>query len=210
MTDSLYSICVKLNLPVNDSQLVMLRNYAEMVLRWNNIVNLTGAKTVSEFVSDHVADGLAVVPFLNKEKRIIDVGSGGGIPGVVIKIMCPKSRITLLEPRARRARFLEQVRIELGLQELDVLGVKLQELRLAQSITKSVLITRAFGKMGDFARLCQRVRSQTSKIYFLKAGIDPREVVEAEEVLGRSQIIPLSVPGYVKRSLVKFNNLKLG
>ena len=139
MTDSLYSICVKLNLSVNDSQLVMLRNYAEMVLRWNSIVNLTGAKTVSEFVSDHVADGLAVVPFLNKEKRIIDVGSGGGIPGVVIKIMCPKSRITLLEPRAKRARFLEQVRIELGLQGLDVLGVKLQELRLAQSITKSVL-----------------------------------------------------------------------
>ena len=210
MTDSLYSICVKLNLPVNDSQLGMLQNYAEMVLRWNNIVNLTGAKTVGEFVCDHVVDGLAVVPFLNNEKRIIDVGSGGGIPGVVVKIMCPKSKITLLEPRTRRARFLEQVRIDLGLQELDVLGVKLQELRLAQSITKSVLITRAFGKMGDFARLCQRVRPQTSKIYFLKASIDPREVFEAEEVLGRSQIIPLSVPGYVKRSLVKFNNLKLG
>ena len=209
MTDSLNSICVKLNLPVNDSQLGMLQNYAEMVLRWNSIVNLTGAKTVSEFVSDHVADGLAVVPFLNKEKRIIDVGSGGGIPGVIIKIMCPKSRITLLEPRARRARFLEQVRIELGLQELDVLGLKLQELNLAKSTTKITLITRAFGKMGDFARQCPPV-PQLSKIYFLKAGIDPSDVVEAEEILGRSQIIPLSVPGYLKRSLVEFNNLKLG
>ena len=210
MTDSLYSICVKLNLAINDSQLGMLQNYAEMVLRWNSIVNLTGSRTVSEFVFDHVVDGLAVVPFLNNEKRIIDVGSGGGIPGVIIKIMCPKSRITLLEPRTRRARFLEQVRIELGLQELDVLCVKLQELRLAQSATKSALITRAFGKMGDFARLCQSVRPQLSKIYFLKAGIDPREVVEAEEILGRSQIIPLSVPGYFERSLVKFNYLKLG
>ena len=210
MTDSLYSICVKLNLAINDSQLGMLQNYAEMVLRWNSIVNLTGSRTVSEFVFDHVVDGLAVVPFLNNEKRIIDVGSGGGIPGVIIKIMCPKSRITLLEPRTRRARFLEQVRIELGLQELDVLCVKLQELRLAQSATKSALITRAFGKMGDFARLCQSVRPQLSKIYFLKAGIDPREVVEAEEILGRSQIIPLSVPGYFERSLVKFDYLKLG
>jgi len=210
VTDSLHNICVKLNLPVSDPQLDMLQNYAEMVLRWNSIVNLTGSRTVSEFVCDHVVDGLAVVPFLKNDKRIIDVGSGGGIPGVIIKIMCPKSRITLLEPRARRARFLEQVRIELGLQELDVLGVRLQELRLAQSITKSTLITRAFGKMGDFARLCQPVRSQLSKIYFLKAGIDPREVVKAEEILGRSQIIPLSVPGYLKRSLVKFNNLKLG
>ena len=210
MTDSLHNICVKLNLPVNDFQLGMLQHYAEMVLRWNSIVNLTGSRTVGEFVCDHIADGLAVVPFLKNEKRIIDVGSGGGIPGVIIKIMCPKSRITLLEPRVRRARFLEQVRIELGLQELDVLGVKLQELRLAQSVTKSTLITRAFGRMGDFARLCKPVRAQLSKIYFLKAGIDPCEVVEAEEILGRSQIIPLSVPGYLKRSLVKFNNLKLG
>ena len=68
MTDSLHSICVKLNLPVNDSQLAMLQNYAEMVLRWNSIVNLTGAKTVGEFVCDHVVDGLAVVPFLNNCK----------------------------------------------------------------------------------------------------------------------------------------------
>jgi 16S rRNA (guanine527-N7)-methyltransferase len=210
VTDSLYNICVKLNLPVNDSQLHMLQNYAEMVLRWNSIVNLTGSKTVSEFVCDHVVDGLAVVPFLKNEKAIIDVGSGGGIPGVIIKIMCPKSRITLLEPRARRARFLEQVRIELGLQELDVLGLKLQKLSLTKSTTKTTLITRAFGKMGDFARQCQSVRPQLSKIYFLKAGIDPRDVAEAEEILGRSQIIPLSVPGYLKRSLVEFNNLKLG
>ena len=66
MTDSLCNICDKLNLPVKASQLTMLQNYAEMVLRWNSIVNLTGSKTVSEFVCDHVVDGLAVVPFFKK------------------------------------------------------------------------------------------------------------------------------------------------
>ena len=210
MIKNLSEICSELNLPICGDQLEMLKLYAELVMRWNNIVNLTGSKSTDEFVRDHIADGLAVVPHLCGEKKIIDVGSGSGIPGVVLKIMCPNCEITLLEPRARRARFLEQVRIELRLSELEVLCVKLQDLTLGPSIKTTTLVTRAFGKMKDFAQLYDPGRAHVSKICFLKAKVDSVEMAEAEKILGRSQIIRLRVPGYVARSLIIFNNLKLG
>ena len=138
-----------------------------MVLRWNNIVNLTGSKDTSEFVRDHISDGLAVVPFFEAEKNIVDVGSGSGIPGIVISIMCPEIKTTLLEPRNRRARFLEQVRIELELSGVQIMQCKLEEMSVRLPAMDYILVTRAFGQMVRFARLIEPFKNSISKIRFM-------------------------------------------
>ncbi|MEC9248729.1 MAG: 16S rRNA (guanine(527)-N(7))-methyltransferase RsmG [Pseudomonadota bacterium] len=206
MSNDLREICSELKLPIQDYQLDMLKKYANLALRWNNIVNLTGAKDASQFVRDHISDGLAIVPYFEKEQNIVDVGSGNGIPGIVISIMCPRSKTILLEPRNRRARFLEQVRIELELPDVRIMRCKLEEMSLGLPTMRYTLVTRAFGEMIRFARLIEPFKNSISKVYFLKSNANADEINLAECILGKSQTIELDVPGFSNRTLVIFND----
>lgn len=100
-----------------------LAAYAELVLRWNRFANLTGAPDAPSFVRKFIADALAIAPFVQGE-RVADLGSGAGLPGVVLAILAPARQAVLVEARARRARFLRQVSIELGLENVEVVGTR--------------------------------------------------------------------------------------
>ena len=135
----------------------------------------------------------------------MDVGSGCGIPGVVLSIMFPSKPVILLEPRVRRARFLEQVRIELGLSGAEVIRGKIEEVGLRFSLSGYTLVTRAFGQMVRFGNLVQPFTNSISRICFLKSEVKKSEIVQAELIMGPSRTIELCVPGYFKRTLILFD-----
>ena len=203
----LKAICEKLNLCVDNLEFEKLGRYADLVLKWNKIVNLTSSKNISEFTLRHVVDGLAVVPHLRAEKKVMDVGSGCGIPGVVLSIMCPSKPVVLLEPRVRRARFLEQARIELGLSKVEVVRSKLEDVGLRFPLSGFTLVTRAFGQMARFGNLVQPFIKGVPRVYFLKSEAKKSEIEHAERIMGPCRTIELSVPGYFKRSLILFDNV---
>ena len=98
-----------------------------LLLDWAARINLTGARTAEEIVDDHLADALAVVSAVPARARsLIDVGSGAGLPGVVVSILRPELECTLLEPRAKRWAFLREVRRALGLEHLTPLQERLE------------------------------------------------------------------------------------
>ena len=206
LLEELAVICPQLKLNPNASQLGKLAYYAEMVIKWNKIVNLTSARTSADFLNQHIVDGLAIVPHLVGEINIIDVGSGCGVPGVALGIMCPDSKVTLLEPRERRTRFLEQVRIELDLSNVVVVGGKVEDVCSNFSALRPTLITRAFGTMSKFVKLVLPLIETGSKVCFMKSEVNEEDLKNAEAVLGGNYVISLEVPGYRRRSLIIFNN----
>ena len=105
-----------------------LARYACRVLQWNRTANLTGARDAGDFCRRFLGDVFVVAPLIAGE-RLVDVGSGNGLPGLALAILKPATRVWLVEPRARRARFLKQICIELGLDTVEVVASRVEDWR---------------------------------------------------------------------------------
>ncbi len=111
----------RLGFPLSEQQLVSLRKYADLLLQTNQRVNLTGAADLDELEVRHLLDSLTVLPHLSADPlSLIDVGSGGGLPGIPIAIARPDITVTLLDSVGKKTGFLEEARSELGLQNVTV------------------------------------------------------------------------------------------
>ncbi len=105
----------------------LLLDYGAELVRWNRRVNLTGATTLADFFQGPLFDALTVVPVIEGSGSLVDVGSGGGLPGVPVAILFERLKVTLVEPRARRASFLRHVVHRLAL-SCDVIQARDEEL----------------------------------------------------------------------------------
>ncbi len=103
-------------LPMPDAPILnQLETYFELMLEWNKAVNLTGANSVKALVLEHLPDSLALAEVLPVDAKLIDVGSGGGLPAIALKILRPDLTLALLEPRAKRVSFLRTALREIGI-----------------------------------------------------------------------------------------------
>lgn len=139
-------------LSLSARQLQALQAYLSELITWNQRLNLTAIREPQLMVRRHLIDCISIVPFLQPSGRIIDVGSGPGLPGIPIKILCPDKIVTLLEPRRKRANFLRHVIRTLQLTDIQVLETRIQSLRPDDIPMPDETITRAFIDNEDFLR----------------------------------------------------------
>ncbi len=191
-----------LNLVISEAERAALGDYAAMVMKWQRMVNLTGARTAEQFVSDHIVDALSVTRVLKSAKTVLDLGSGAGIPGIVIAIMRPDCSCLLLEPRKRRARFLIQVGIALGLKNISVEQCRGED--FSSTVTLDVVITRATGSLKQFLSSAGHLRSDSTRFIAMKAGVTPEELKETAALWPGVRLEPVLVPGFDVRNLVVF------
>jgi len=195
------ALATELGIGLSDHGAQRLADYARLVLKWQKITNLTGARDAARFVHEHVADSLALVPHL-QHGRVLDVGSGAGLPGIVLAIACPELQVTLLEPRAKRSRFLMQACIELGLASVEVMSARLESYQ--PSLNHNTLITRAFGSLAQFLSASAHLHAPGVQLMAMKGAINRDELSAAQALAGPSVIVPLQVPGFDHRNLVIF------
>ena len=184
---------------LSELQLAQLARYVAMIMRWGRIANLTGAGTAMAFAREQVVDCLAVVPFAG-HGRLLDVGSGNGLPGVVLAIVLPALSVTLLEPRAKRARFLTQVRIDLGLTNVQIICARVEDHRPLQPY--DTVLARAFGALAQFFAASRASRGPHTRLLAMKAHLEPTELADCGMPATALRSIPLAVPGYAARHLV--------
>jgi len=110
----------QLGIDLTDDQQTQLLAYLSLLNKWNKAYNLTAVRNPDEMVSRHLLDSLSILPYIEGE-RWLDVGSGGGMPGVMLAIMLPARHFTLLDSNGKKTRFLTQVKTELGLANLEVM-----------------------------------------------------------------------------------------
>ena len=142
---------VQLHLELSDAQIGQLLNYLKLIAKWTKVYNLTAVRDPAEMMTHHLLDSLAAIPQLQKQMtqgKLLDVGSGAGLPGAVIAICCPAINVTCVDTVAKKATFIKQVALELKLPNLAGLHARVEN--IAQPF--DVICSRAFASLVDFTQ----------------------------------------------------------
>lgn len=152
----------KINLPENF--FYNIQKYKEHLFKWNKIHNLTGAKdekTIDEFIYDAIFP----ISFLPKTKNLLDIGTGAGFPGMILAIGLPNTKVTLVEPLAKRASFLQFIKADLGLNNVRVVKKRVEEM---EPEIFELVTSRAVTDTDMLLKLSKNFRDENSKLLFYK------------------------------------------
>jgi 16S rRNA (guanine527-N7)-methyltransferase len=185
-----------------------LQTYLGLLHKWNAVYNLTAIREPERMLLIHLADCLALLPHLPaRAARLLDVGSGGGLPGLVLAIMRPDLQVTLIDAVQKKAAFLTQVVATLRLPNARVLHSRVEDLRDAEGY--DLIVCRAFAALELFVRLTQHLRRPGGGRWLaMKAHVPEREWQALQQAFPqlRARIVPLDVPGLpVTRCLIELD-----
>ena len=154
----------KEDIKVPDNFFHNIQKYKEHLLKWNKIHNLTGAKdmrTLDEFIYDAVYP----VKFLPEVQTLMDIGTGAGFPGMILAFALPNTQVTLVEPLAKRASFLQFIKADLGLSNVEVKKCRVEEL---QDVTFDIITSRAVTDTKMLLHLSEPFRKNSTLLLFYK------------------------------------------
>ena len=137
----------EMGLDLSGEQQDKLLAYVEMLKKWNKTYNLTALRDESQIISHHLLDSLTLPPYLEGAQTMLDVGSGGGQPGIPAAVCRPDLQITLLDANTKKTSFLQQAAIELELKNVRVVSGRVEAV---QGLQADVITSRAFAELADF------------------------------------------------------------
>jgi len=150
-----------------------LLDYLALLDKWNRVYNLTAVRDAGRMVSLHLLDSLAAAPYFQGE-TVLDVGSGGGLPGIPLAIARPELRVTLVDSIAKKTAFLQQAKAELGLGNLNVVTSRVEDYRPAARF--DVITSRAFSDLKEFVTLTRHLLEPGGRWLAMK-GLYPNEEI---------------------------------
>ena len=181
--------CLKdLNINVSEQQAQLMSLHAKELMLWNKKINLTAIKQPIQIVEKHFIDCLAVSSFIKNEKSIIDMGSGGGFPGIPLKIMKPDLEIVLMDSSRKKINFLKHVIRLLDLTNINAIHTRVQDLHENISFKNrfDAVISRAFTELSNFVDLASPFLNKGGSIYAMKGKHAKKEITP--EILEKFQI----------------------
>ncbi|EAR62563.1 16S rRNA (guanine(527)-N(7))-methyltransferase RsmG [Neptuniibacter caesariensis] len=164
----------QLGLALSEHQIDQLIRYLNLLIKWNKAYNLTAVRNPMEMIDRHLIDSLSVVPFI-EGKRIIDVGSGPGLPGIPLAICYPELPVTTLDSNGKKTRFQLQVKGELGLNNLTVVNERVENCNFEPF---DQVISRAFASLEDMINWTQQLCHQEG-VFLAMKGLYPEEELSA-------------------------------
>lgn len=182
----------ELGLSVSAETQERLLDYLALVKKWNRVYNLTAVRSPSEMVRQHLLDCLAVVPHISAA-TILDVGSGAGLPGIPLALALPKAQVTLLDSNQKKAAFLRQAVIELGLGNAVVECVRVEGWRPAHRF--ELVISRALTDLAKFVTLAGHLVAPGGTLAAMKGVYPKEELARLPHAFRLRAALALSVPG---------------
>lgn len=181
-----------MHLDVSAAQQDKLLDYLALMNKWNSVYNLTSLRDPMQMVTHHLLDSLAAVPAFMDARNVLDVGAGGGLPGVVLAICRPDMKLSMIDTVHKKTAFLKQVKAELELANVTVHTMKVQELDVSDKF--DVITSRAFADLTDFLNWSGHLLAEGGKFIALKgtAPAEEQERIPAEWRISGLQ--PLQVP----------------
>jgi 16S rRNA (guanine527-N7)-methyltransferase len=182
----------EMQLDVSPAQQDQLMNYLALMFKWNAVYNLTSLRDPRQMVTHHLLDSLAAVPAFKEAVNVLDVGSGGGLPGIVLAIVRPDMKVAMIDTVHKKTAFLTQVKAELGLANVTVYTARVEQLEVPAKF--DVITSRAFADLSDFVNWSGHLLAEGGRFIALK-GVAPPD--EQERVPGDwkvSEVKALQVP----------------
>jgi 16S rRNA (guanine527-N7)-methyltransferase len=181
----------KINIHITQDQIALMAAHANELIKWNKKINLTAIVDPLAMAEKHFIDAIAVQPFLNQadrnqadrnqEKKIMDMGTGGGFPSLPLKILSPSIQFTLVDSSRKKVNFLKHVIRTLGLDNIDAIHSRVEDLAFDDSHAKSfdAVMSRGFAGLEKFVGLALPLLKPGGKIYALKGKQAEEEVTPA-------------------------------
>lgn len=173
MLEKLRQLVAQTSLQLSEQQLQQLVQYVQLLDKWNSAYNLTSVRDPMEMLVKHIMDSLAVAPFI-KGQRIIDVGTGPGLPGIPLAICFPDKEFTLLDSLGKRIRFLNQVKLQLGLKNVTPLQSRVEEHQPDPGY--DVVLSRAFASLSDMIGWCAHLPAADGQFLAMKGAQAAEEI----------------------------------
>jgi 16S rRNA (guanine527-N7)-methyltransferase len=187
---------LQLTLPAADQS--RLLDYLALLAKWNSAYNLTAVRDPGEMITRHLLDSLAIVQFLHGE-RVLDVGSGAGLPGIPLALANPERRFVLLDSNGKKTRFMIQAVATLGLRNVEIVQARVEDYRPAEPF--ATVVSRAFASLADFLRLTAHLCGPAGHWVAMKGEVPEAELQTLPAGL-MAQVQTLQVPGLDARRCV--------
>jgi 16S rRNA (guanine527-N7)-methyltransferase len=199
-----------LELELSDSQVGQLLAYAELLSKWSRVYNLTALRGADEILTHHLLDCLALIRPLRRQTagapaRMLDVGAGAGLPGVVIAIACPEINVDCVDAVAKKVAFVQQAAATLALKNLRGVHARVEDL----DGDYGVITSRAFASLGDFVRVSADALAEEGVWVAMKGKYPEAEIAELPPEVEMFHVEQLQVPGLAaERCLIWLRRLR--
>jgi 16S rRNA (guanine527-N7)-methyltransferase len=185
-----------------------LLDYVALLAKWNAVYNLTAIRDPRQMLIQHILDSLSIVPHLagRGPSSVLDVGSGGGLPGIVLAIVLPDWTVTLNDIVHKKTAFQSQAKAELGLVNLSVVTGRVETLKPGVEVPDKfdVIVSRAFAELSDFVTLARHLVAEQGAIWAMKGVRPDGEIERLPAGAHVNQVIRLTVPSLdAERHLVE-------
>ena len=186
-----------MNIPLSDKQIQQLLRYLSLILKWNRIYNLSAIRDPIESVKKHLLDSLSIIHFV-QPGLLLDVGSGAGLPGIVIAIMKPETKVFVLDSVGKKCRFMQAVKSELALDNLIVVNSRVESFKPKKLFSQ--ITSRAFAEASKTIQLTQHLLEENGRYLLMKGSNIEKEDVDNFNMKVHSMTVPFISD---KRSLLE-------
>ena len=202
---SLFQISRQMGLELSEIQIQQLLRHLDLLVKWNKIYNLTAIRVREDMLSLHLLDSLIAVPAIHKSvahtpRKIVDVGSGAGFPGLVIAVAVPDAKIVCVDSVGKKVGFIRQVIAELGLSNASAVHSRIENL---PALEADLITSRAFTSLRDFTALTSNHLAPSGVWMAMKGKTPEAEISNLAPRVEVFHVEQLSVPGLLsERCLV--------
>ncbi|HIJ23228.1 MAG: 16S rRNA (guanine(527)-N(7))-methyltransferase RsmG [Gammaproteobacteria bacterium] len=177
-----------------------LEQYLDLLMKWNKVYNLTAIRGRQKMVTHHIYDSLSVIPFL-QGSRLVDLGSGAGLPGIPLALLQPETEVVMVDSNVKKSRFIQQAILELSLPNASVVHSRVEQLQPEQPFDR--VVSRAFTSLSQFLSLASPLLVSGGRAIAMKGRWPEEEGGEVVEGFELDQVQPVEVPGlHAERHLV--------
>ncbi len=188
LVSELTNVLNEIGVKYSDNQIEKLLQYASLVMDFNSHTNITGSKSLEDFVTKHIVDSLAAVSFFKSARSVIDIGAGSGLPSIPLAIIYPNIKFASCESKQKKSRFLFEAKSVLSLDNLEVINKNVYEVKNKYDI----ITARAFSDMKSLIKIYNHLKHRSSTLIAYKGRL---ETIESEiSVLPKAvsiEIVPL-------------------
>jgi 16S rRNA (guanine527-N7)-methyltransferase len=197
LLDTLSAGAKELRLELQPEQCECLIDYLALLSKWNAVYNLTAIRDPQQMVVQHLLDSLAAAPSFANAHNVLDVGAGGGLPGMVLAIWArqanPSMRIAMIDTVQKKTAFLNQAKAELGLANVTIYTARVEQVQVAERF--DTITSRAFADLGDFVNWSRHLLAENGRFIAMKGMMPQEEVARLPQGWKVSSVLPLAVPG---------------
>ncbi len=183
----------EMGLALNEAQIDQMLAYLALLSKWNAVYNLTAIRDPQEMVKQHLLDSLSAAPAFTEARNVLDVGAGGGLPGMMLAIAYPQTRISMIDTVSKKTAFLSQAKAELGLSNVTVFTGRVEQLEVTEKF--DVITSRAFSELCNFINWSGHLLAEGGQFIAMKGIAPAQEIERLPAGWAVTGVQPLQVPG---------------